>query len=64
VVKLSGSDKYTIKYFLNNGVMNLRFREDFANEIDWSLHPEVVAFLQAFHHDCRADIVSSRGDVE
>jgi hypothetical protein len=44
--------------------MNLRFRENFADEVDWSLHPEGVAFLLAFHHDCRADEVSSRGDVE
>jgi hypothetical protein len=55
VTKLPGSDEYTVKYFLNRWVMNLRFREDFADEVDWSLHPEGVAFLLAFHHDCRAD---------
>jgi hypothetical protein len=64
VVKLSGSDEYTVKYFLNYWVTNLRFREDFTDEVDWSLHPEGVAFLLTFHHDCRTDDVSSRGDVE
>jgi hypothetical protein len=44
--------------------MNLRFREDFADEVNWSLHPEYMAFLLAFHHDCCADDVSSRSDVE
>jgi hypothetical protein len=44
--------------------MNLGFRKDFADEIDWSLHPEGVAFLLAFHYDCHADDVSSRDDVE
>jgi hypothetical protein len=28
--------------------MNLGFRKDFADEVDWSLHPEGVAFLLAF----------------
>jgi hypothetical protein len=64
VTKFSGSDEYTVKYFLNRWVTNLRFREDFDDEVDWSLHPEGVAFLLAFHHDCRTDDVSSRGDVE
>jgi hypothetical protein len=64
VAKLPGSDEYTVKYFLNRWVMNLRFTEDFADEVDWSLHPKGVAFLLAFHHDWRADDVSSRGDVE
>jgi hypothetical protein len=45
VAKLPGSDEYIIKYFLNCWVTNLRFREDFADEVDWSLHPEGVAFL-------------------
>jgi hypothetical protein len=44
--------------------MNLGFRKYFADEVDWSLHPEGVAFLLAFHHDCRTDDVRSRGDVE
>jgi hypothetical protein len=44
--------------------MNLGFRKDFADEVDWSLHPERVVFLLAFHHDCRSDDVSSHGDVE
>jgi hypothetical protein len=44
--------------------MNLGFREDFADEVDWSLHPEGVAFFLSFHHNCRADEVSSHGDVE
>jgi hypothetical protein len=64
VVKLPGCDKYTVKYFLNCWVMNLRFKEDFADEVDWLLHPEGMAFLLAFHHDSRTDDVSSRGDVE
>jgi hypothetical protein len=28
--------------------MNLGFREDFADEVDWSLHSEGMAFLLAF----------------
>jgi hypothetical protein len=64
VVKLPRSDEYTVKYFLNRWVMNLRFREDFADEVDWSLHLKGMVFLLEFHHDCRADDVSSRGDVE
>jgi hypothetical protein len=64
LAKLPGGDEYIVKYFLNHWVMNLRFREDFADEVDWSLHPEGVAFLLAFHHDCRDDEVSSHGDVE
>jgi hypothetical protein len=44
--------------------MNLGFKKDFADEVDWSLYPEGVAFLLAFHHDGRTDDVSSRGDVE
>jgi hypothetical protein len=44
--------------------MNLGFREDFADEVNWLLHPKGVAFLLAFHHNCRADDVSSRGDVK
>jgi hypothetical protein len=53
VVKLIGGDEYTIKYFLNCGVMNLRFREDFAIKVNWSLHPKGVAFFLSFHHDYR-----------
>jgi hypothetical protein len=64
VAKLPRSDEYTVKYFLNRWVTNLRFREDFADKVDWSLRPEGVAFLLAFHNDCRADDVSSRSDVE
>jgi hypothetical protein len=64
VANLPGSDEDTVKYFLNCQVMNLRFREDFADEENWSLHPKGVAFLLAFHHDFHADDVSSRGDVE
>jgi hypothetical protein len=44
--------------------MNLGFRKDFTNEVDWSPHTEGMAFLLAFHHDCRVDDVSSRDDVE
>jgi hypothetical protein len=44
--------------------MNLGFRKDFTNEVDWPLQMEGMAFLLAFHHDCRADDVSSRSDVE
>jgi hypothetical protein len=62
--KLPGSDEYTVKYFLNCSAMNLRFGEDFTDEVNWLLHPKGVAFLLAFHHNCRADDVSSRGDVE
>jgi hypothetical protein len=64
VVKLPGSDEYTVKYFLNHWVTNLRFREDFANEVDWSLHPKGMVFILSFHHDCRTDNVSSCGDVQ
>jgi hypothetical protein len=38
VAKLPGSDEYTVKYFLNRRVTNLRFREDFTDEVNWSLH--------------------------
>jgi hypothetical protein len=64
MAKLPESDEYTIKYFLNHWVTNLIFREDFADEVDWSLHPEDVAFFLSFHHDCRTDDLSSRGNVE
>jgi hypothetical protein len=64
VAKVPESDEYTVKYFLNRWVMNLRFGVDFADEVNWSLHPEGVAFFLLFHHDCRADDVSSRGDVK
>jgi hypothetical protein len=64
VVKLPGSDEYTVKYFLNCWVTNLRFREDFVDEVNWSLHPKGVAFLMVFHHDCHADDVSSCGYIE
>jgi hypothetical protein len=33
VTKLPGRDEYIVKYFLNHCVTNLRFREDFADEI-------------------------------
>jgi hypothetical protein len=64
VAKLPGSDEYTVKYFLNRWVTNLRFREDFADKVEWSLHPEGVALFLSFHHHCRTDDVSSRDDVE
>jgi hypothetical protein len=64
VAKLPESDEYTVKNFLNRRVTNLRFREDFTDEVNWSLHPRGVAFFLSFHHDCRANDVSSRGDVE
>jgi hypothetical protein len=64
VAKLPGSDEYTVKYFLNHWVTNLRFREDFADEVHWSLHPKSMAFLLAFYHDCRADNMSSHDDIE
>jgi hypothetical protein len=44
--------------------MNLGFTKDFTDEVDWPVHPEGMAFLLALHHDCRADNVSSRGDVK
>jgi hypothetical protein len=44
--------------------MNLGFKKDFADELDWPLHTEDMAFFLALHHDCRADDVSSRDDVE
>jgi hypothetical protein len=43
--------------------MNLGFRKEFADEVDWPLHTEGMAFLWALHHDCHADDVSSRGNV-
>jgi hypothetical protein len=64
VAKLPGSDKYTVKNLLNHWVTNLRFRENFPDVVDWLLHPKGVAFLLAFHHNCHADDISSRGDVE
>jgi hypothetical protein len=64
VAKLPGSDEYTIKYFLNCWVTNLRLREDFADKVNRSLHLEGVAFFRSFHHDCRTDDVSSCDDVE
>jgi hypothetical protein len=64
VAKLPGSDEYTVKYFLNRWVANLRFRKDFTDEVNWTLHHEGVAFFLSFHHDCRTDNVSSCGDVE
>jgi hypothetical protein len=44
--------------------MNLGFRKDLADKIDWPLHTKGMAILLAFHHDSSADDVSSRGDVE
>jgi hypothetical protein len=64
VDKLPGSDEYAVKYFLNHWVTILRFREDFVDEVNWSLHPEGVAFFLSFNHDCRTDDVSNHGDVE
>jgi hypothetical protein len=64
MVKLTGSDEYIVKYFLNRWVTNLRFSEDFTDEVNWSLHPKGMAFFLSFHHDCRTDDVSSCGDVE
>jgi hypothetical protein len=64
MAKLLENDEYTVKYVLNRWVINLRFREDFTDEVNWSLHPKGVAFFLLFHHDFRADDVSSRGDVE
>jgi hypothetical protein len=52
VVKLPGSDEYTIKYFLNRWVMNLRFKEDFADEVNWSLHPK------AWPSSCRSTTIA------
>jgi hypothetical protein len=63
VAKLPESDEYIIKYFLNRWVTNLRFGEDFADEVNWLLHPKGVALFLSFHHDCRTDDVSSRDDV-
>jgi hypothetical protein len=34
VAKLPGSDEYTVKNFFNRWVTNLRYREDFADEVD------------------------------
>jgi hypothetical protein len=64
VANLPRIDEYTVKYFLNRWVMNLRFRADFTDEVNWSLYPEGVAFFLSFHHNCHTDDVSSRGDVE
>jgi hypothetical protein len=63
-MKFPGGDEYTIKYFWNRWVTHLRLREDFADEVDWSLHPEGVAFFLSFHHDCCTDDVSSHDNVE
>jgi hypothetical protein len=40
--------------------MNLRFGKNFADEVNCLLHPKG----DDEHHDCRANDVSSRGDVE
>jgi hypothetical protein len=64
VVKFPGGDEYTVEQFLNCRVTNLGFKEDFADEVDWLLHTEGMAFLLAFHHDCCADDMSSHGNVE
>jgi hypothetical protein len=64
MAKLPGSDEYTVRYFLNRWVTNLRFRQNFTDEVNWLLHPKGVAFFLSFHHDFRTDDVSSRGDVE
>jgi hypothetical protein len=64
MAKLPGSDEYTVKYFLNHWVTNLRFRENLDDEVNWSLHPKSVAFFLSFHHDCHTDDMSSRGDLE
>jgi hypothetical protein len=64
VANLPRSDEYAVKYFLTHQVTNLRFREDFTDEVNRSLHPEGVALLLSFHYDCRANDVSSRGDVK
>jgi hypothetical protein len=64
VAKLFGSDEYSVEKFLNVQVTNLRFREDFTDEIHRPLHTKCMAFLGAPHHDGCADGVSSRGDVE
>jgi hypothetical protein len=34
VAKLPESDEYTVKNFLNRRVTNLRFREDFTDEVN------------------------------
>jgi hypothetical protein len=49
---------------MNYQVMNLGFRKNFADKVDWLLHTEGMAFLLPFHHDCRADEMSSRSDAE
>jgi hypothetical protein len=64
VAKLPRSDEYSVKYFLNRWVTNLRLIEDFANKVNWSLQPKGMAFLLSFHQDCRADDMSCHGDVE
>jgi hypothetical protein len=42
----------------------LGLRKDFADEVDGPLDTEGMAFLLSFHRDCRADDVSSHGNVE
>jgi hypothetical protein len=64
VARLPRSDEDTVKYFFYCWVTNLRFREDFADEVNRSLHPKGVVFFLSFHHDCRTDNMSSRNDVE
>jgi hypothetical protein len=49
---------------MNCREVNLGFRKDFTDEVDWPLHTEGMAFLLAFHHDCCVDDVSSHSDVE
>jgi hypothetical protein len=44
--------------------MNLRFKEDFADEIHWPLHTKGMAILGALHHNSSVDDVSSRGNVQ
>jgi hypothetical protein len=44
--------------------MNLGFRKNFSDKVDWPLHTKGMALLLAFHHDCRADDVSSHDNVE
>jgi hypothetical protein len=43
---------------------NHGFRKNFADEVNWPLHTESMAFFLVIHHDPRADDMSSRGDVE
>jgi hypothetical protein len=61
--QLSPGDEDSVQELLDLRVACLGVRQDFTDEVDWTLNLEGVALLLPFHHDGGTHYLSSGYDV-